>query len=177
MGHGLMPYAIDWKRVTTLYGCGDETLLGVDPENSELIEDIVRGRPLDPDASEEYHFALAALCHTVGRRLTNDWFARTSFEHLADVEQGLQAIGATRFIFGVGVEADGAHDVGMDQAMDGRAFVLEVADVLRVSGNLDGDELVGPDVVVCLPHLAERSPADLLDQDVLADSLVRCRHP
>ena len=30
----------------------------------------------------------------------------SEFEHLADVEQGLQAIGATRFIFGVGVEAE-----------------------------------------------------------------------
>src|SRR5207237_9436306 len=78
---------------------------------------------------------------------------------------------------GVRVEADRTDDVRVNQAMDGRALALEVSDVLAIGGDLDRDELVRPHVVVGLPDLAERPAADPLDEHVLTDSLVWCRHP
>ncbi len=49
----------------------------------------------------------------------------------------------------------------MDQAVNGDAFALEVAEVLRIGGDFDGDELVGPDMMMARPDFAERSAADL----------------
>src|SRR6185437_8406403 len=76
----------------------------------------------------------------------------------------------------VRIESDGADDVGMLKPVDGRAFVLKIAQEAGVSGNLHGDDLIGPDVMLSLPDFAEGSAADALLKDVFANTLVRGGH-
>jgi hypothetical protein len=57
--------------------------------------------------------------------------------------------------------------------MNGRAFVLQVAYILRVGRDLDRDELVFPDMVPGTPDFTEGAGANALVQDVFRDSLIR----
>src|SRR4051794_21317157 len=64
----------------------------------------------------------------------------------------------------------------MHQPMNGRALALQVADVLRICRDLDGDELVVPNMMARPPHLAKGSAADFRVEEVFGDSLVLSRH-
>jgi hypothetical protein len=57
--------------------------------------------------------------------------------------------------------------------MNGGAFVLKIADVLRIGWDFDRDELIDPHVMMSTPNFAERAGAELLVEEVFADSLVR----
>jgi hypothetical protein len=77
---------------------------------------------------------------------------------------------------GIGVKTDGADDVRMHQPVDGHALALQLPEILRISWDFDGDELVDPHVVVGAPHLSEGPAADLLVEEVFSDALTGCGH-
>jgi hypothetical protein len=64
----------------------------------------------------------------------------------------------------------------MHQAMNGYAFALQVAEILRIGGNFDSHELVDPDVVMPAPDLAECAGPDLAIQNIFPDALSNLCH-
>ncbi len=64
----------------------------------------------------------------------------------------------------------------MHKAVNGNAFALEIAEVLWIGGDFDGDELVGPDVMAGAPDLAKGPAADPGIQHIFPDTLTGLSH-
>ena len=64
----------------------------------------------------------------------------------------------------------------MHKSMNRSAFALQVAEVLRVCGDFNGNELIGPDMVARPPDVAERAATDFGLENIFADALVNRGH-
>ena len=71
------------------------------------------------------------------------------------------------------IAPDGPDDVLVSDTVDSHTLLLEISDVARVGGQLHRDELIGPYMVVGVPHLAECAATDSLVQHLLPNALVR----
>jgi len=60
------------------------------------------------------------------------------------------------------------------QPVNGGAFALQIANVLRIAGHLDCDNLAFPNVMARFPDLAEAAHAYDAIQNVFADPIACC---
>jgi hypothetical protein len=54
----------------------------------------------------------------------------------------------------------------MLEPMNGRAFMLEMSDIIGISGNFDCDESIRPDMMPRAPDFAKGAGPELLLEDV-----------